>query len=128
MLKRGFLGFLALALVVSAAPVMAQSGSYRQAGGDNEFRFRVGSFEPDAGSAYWDDTFFDFTGSPSSFEDLVGGIDYIRWLGPHLGVMLSGSGYSTEATQAYRDFEDDAGRDIRHLTTFEVASGSVGLV
>jgi len=128
MLKKSILGLIALALVVSAAPVAAQGGSYRQAGGDNQLRFRVGNFEPDAGSTYWDDTFFDFTGSPSSFEDTVGGIDFIRWLGPRLGVILSGNGYETETVQAYRDFEDEAGFDIRHSTKFEVASATVGLI
>ena len=128
MLKKSLLGIVALTLVVAAAPVMAQGGSYRHAGGENQLRFRVGNFEPDAQSSYWNDTFFDFTGSPSSFEDTVGGIDFVRWVGPRLGVMLSGNGYSSEAVQAYRDFEDQAGRDIRHTTTFEVASATVGLI
>jgi len=128
MLKRGFLGFLGFALLLSAAPAMAQSGTYRPAGNDSQLRFRAGSFAPDANSVYWDDVFFDFTGSPSSFDDTVVGLDFIRWLGPRLGIMLSGSGYEAEAVQAYRDFEDQSGRDIRHATRFEVSSGTLGLI
>jgi outer membrane protein W len=107
---------------------MAQGGSYRSAGGDSEMRFRIGTFEPDAGSQYWDDVFFDFTGSPSSFEDTIGGLDYIHWLGPRLGLLVSGSGYSTETSQAYRDFEDEFGNDIRHRTNFDLASATMGLI
>ena len=128
MLKNVGLGLLGLALLLSAVPAMAQGGNYRQAGGDNQFRFRVGTFEPDGESTYWEDSFFDFTGSPSSFEDSIGGLDFIRWVGPRLGVMLSGNGFETEAVQAYRDFEDQAGRDIRHVTRFEVASATFGLI
>lgn len=128
MLKRSLLGMLGLTLLLAATPAAAQGGAYRSAGGDSELRFRVGSFEPDAGSVYWDDVFFDFTGSPSSFEDTVAGLDFIHWLGPHLGLMLSGSGYETSVSQAYRDFEDASGRDIRHVTNFEVATASIGLI
>jgi outer membrane protein W len=128
MLNRNLLGILGCALLVGVTPAMAQGGAYRSAGGDSEVRFRIGTFEPDAASQYWDDVFFDFTGSPSSFEDTVVGVDYIHWMGPHLGLLVSGSGYSTEANQAYRDFEDQSGRDIRHRTTFEVASATLGLI
>jgi hypothetical protein len=107
---------------------MAQGGNYRPAGGDNELRFRAGSFEPDGESEYWDSTFFDFTGSPSSFEDVIVGMDYIHWLGPRLGLIASANGFETDTVQAYRDFEDASGRDIRHTTSFEVSSGTVGLI
>lgn len=128
MWKRLLMGTAAVGLL-AAAPALAQGGHYRQAGvGDNEFRVRLGNFEPDGESEYWDDTFFDFTGSPASFEDVVGGLDYIHALGPRLGLIVSGNGYSTTVRQAYRDFEDSAGRDIRHDTTLDIASATVGLI
>lgn len=128
MLKQSLLASTVLGLLVAATPAVAQGGNYRPAGGDNQLRFRVGNFEPDGESDYWDSTFFDFTGSPTSFEDVVVGMDFIHWLGPHLGLIASASGYETETGQAYRDFEDASGRDIRHTTRFEVASGTVGFV
>ncbi|MCZ6727993.1 MAG: hypothetical protein O7A98_11650 [Acidobacteria bacterium] len=128
MLKKSLLASIVLGLLVAAEPAMAQGGNYRPAGGGNQLRFRVGNFEPDGESEYWDSTFFDFTGSPSSFEDAVVGIDFIHWLGPHLGLIASGNGYETDTVQTYRDFEDASGRDIRHTTRFEVASGTVGLI
>ncbi len=115
-----------LGLLVAAGPALAQN--YRRAGNDNEVRFRVGQFEPDGDSAYWDDSFFDFTGSTTSFEDAIAGFDFIHRVGPRWGVMFSGSGYEADAVQAYREFEDAAGFDIVHTTTFEVSSGSVGLI
>jgi opacity protein-like surface antigen len=129
MLKRILLGSLAFGLVVAAAPASAQGGNYRQATDSGpELRVRVGNFAPDGESEYWDETFFDFTGSPDTFEDVVLGLDFILPLGPRLGLIFSGNGYSTTAGQAYRDFEDASGSDIRHDTTLEVASGTVGLV
>ena len=128
MFKPAFLASMALGLLLAAAPALAQGGTYRQAGGDSQVRFRVGNFEPDGDSTYWDDTFFDFTGSTTSFEDVIVGMDYIYWLGPKLGVIASGSGYETDVSQSYRDFEDASGRDIRHQTTLEVASGTLGLL
>ncbi|MDH3402650.1 MAG: hypothetical protein OES32_00575 [Acidobacteriota bacterium] len=127
MSKRHLFGATILGLLVAAAPALAQ-GSYRRASSDNELRFRIGSFEPDGNSTYWEDSFFDFTGSTTSFEDVIVGIDYVHRVGPRWGILFSGSGYEATATQAYRDFEDAAGFDIRHDTTFELATGSVGLI
>jgi hypothetical protein len=129
MWKRAFLGITALAVLAAAAPAAAQGGHYRPAGpAGNELRVRLGNFEPDGQSEYWDDTFFDFTGSTSSFEDVVGGLDFIHPLGPRLGLIVSANGYSTSVRQAYRDFEDESGRDIRHETKFDIGSGTVGLI
>ncbi len=118
---------IAAALTVSAAPATAQ-GSYRTYGGDSEFRFRVGTFEPDGESEYWDDTFFDFTGSTESFEDTIAGVDYVHRLGRRVGVMASINAFEADARQAYRDFVDADGRDIRHTTFFEVTSATLGLL
>lgn len=127
MFKRVLLGSTLLSLLLAVVPAEAQSG-YRGAGGNNQLRARIGNFEPDGESEYWEDKFFDFTGSTESFEDVVVGIDFIHSLGPRFGVMLSGSGYETDTRQAYRDFEDFDGRDISHRTTFELATASIGLV
>ena len=63
MLKRSLLVSTVLGLLLAAAPTFAQGGNYRPAGGDNQLRVRIGNFEPDGESEYWDSTFFDFTGS-----------------------------------------------------------------
>jgi len=128
MLRRSLFGIAALGLLLTAAPVLAQGGAYRSANDNSQVRFRVGAFEPDGDGSYWDETFFDFTGSPGSFEDIVGGIEYIHWFGGHFGVIAAGSGYSSESVQAYRDFVDFDGFDITHTTKVSIASGVVGLL
>ncbi len=120
-------GLMAVGLLAAAVPAEAQ-GSYRRYGGESELRFRLGNFEPDAESVYWDDTFFDFTGSPESFEDVIVGVDYVHRLGNRVSLIASGSVYESEARQAYRDFVDGDGRDIRHDTFLEIGSGTVGLL
>ncbi len=127
MSKRHLFAIAVLSFLLAAGPALAQA-NYRRASNDNEVRFRVGQFEPDGNSAYWDDTFFDFTGSTTSFEDAIAGFDFIHRVGPRWGIQFSGSGYEADAVQAYRDFEDAAGFDIRHTTTLEISSGSVGLI
>ncbi len=127
MLKRIVTGATLFGLLAVVTPAEAQ-GNYRQYGGENQLRVRVGNFEPDGESEYWDDTFFDFTGSTESFEDAVVGLDYIHRIGSRVSVMASGSGYEGESRQAYRDFVDAQGRDIRHSTFLDVASGTLGLL
>lgn len=124
------LGILAL-LAAVAAPAAAQRRPYLA---ENSIRFRLGLFEPDGNSEYWkfgelgDPDIPVFTGGPDDFDDLLGGIDYIRWLGPRTGLMLSGSGWSGEANQAYLFFEDQFGGDIVHQTTLDVGSVTAGIV
>ena len=107
----------ALALA-AALPVSAQ-GNWRP-GDFGSVRFRLGLFSPDGDSTYWRDKFRDFTGSASDFEDTSFGFDY-RWPAtPTLSLLFGGSVYQGKATQAYRDWVDADGYDIRHVTTLDV--------
>ncbi len=40
-------------------------------------KFRLGLFEPDANSSYWNEKFEDWTGNPEDFKDLVWGVDIL---------------------------------------------------
>ncbi len=104
--------------ILTALPASAQ-GNWRP-GDFGSVRFRLGLFSPDGESQYWRDKFRDFTGSASSFEDTSFGVDY-QWHANHnLSLMFGGSFFQGEATQAYRDWVDADGRDIRHVTTLDV--------
>lgn len=120
-------------LVILAAPALAQYGR----GGpsrDNELRLRLGLFQPDGDSEYWqfgdvgdpDDKVF--TGDAEDFEDLQVGIEYVRHVGPRLGWVLGVSGYEGEEEQAYLFFEDQFGGDIVHTTRVEVGTLTAGLM
>ncbi len=115
------------ALLLSALPALAQGRRYVPER-ESAFRFRVGSFLPEGDSQYWLDKEEDFTGSTEDFENPSFGIDFLLPLSNRLSVQFSGSGYGGEATNAYRDFEDNFGDRIRHDTTLAIASGTAGLV
>jgi len=110
---------LAIALgTLSAAGVEAQ-GNW-QPGDFGAVRFRLGLFEPEASSQYWDDTFEVFTGSAADFEDFIFGVDYL-WRNSRQGGLLFGvSFYEGRTTQAYRDWVDADERDISHTTRLQL--------
>jgi hypothetical protein len=125
---RASLVLIAVATVVAASvPAAAQS---RRPYNDNPntLRLRVGQFEPDGESQYWDQRRFDFTGSPEDFEDSVYGIDYTRMLTERFGVLLSAGRYEGASRAAFLDFVDDAGFDIVHDTTLEITQLDLGVV
>jgi len=113
---------LALAIVAASLlsfPAEAQ-GNWRR--GDNgSARLRVGLFEPDGDSEYWDDSFSVFTGRPADFEDYVMAFDYLWRIGPSTGIMFTVGYYEGDTTQAYRDWVDADGYDIPHRTSLEIA-------
>jgi opacity protein-like surface antigen len=119
-------------LLVLSMPAFAQRYSRRYAPNrEGEFRIHVGSFRPDGDSEYWNSIRSDFTGAdPSDFEDASFGIDYLMPLGgsDRLSLIFSGSWYEGRGTQAYRGFEDNFGARIRHDTTLDIGSATVGLV
>lgn len=118
---------LAVIAVAGALPAAAQYPRHHHRGGDNALRIHAGIFTPDGESAYWNDTFFDFTGDIDDFEDAVVGVDYVRRLGGNLKLVVSGTGFEGESDQAYRDFVDTFGNDIFHTTTLSVSTATLGL-
>jgi opacity protein-like surface antigen len=116
-----------IGLLILAAPAFAQGGRY-YAGREDAFRLHLGDFVPDGDSDYWRDKEADFTGSVDDFENLSFGLDYLLPLGDRLNLVFSGSFFQGDTTNAYRDFEDNFGDRIRHDTTLEIASGTVGLL
>jgi Outer membrane protein beta-barrel domain len=119
-----------LGLLVLAAPAFAQRyGHRRYAEREGEFRIHLGAFRPDGDSEYWRDKEADFTGSAmDDFENASFGLDYLLPLGDRLNLVFSGSVYEGDTTNAYRDFEDNFGDRIRHDTTLDIASGTLGLL
>ena len=118
-------------LAVAALPASAQYRHHRYYGSDydGEFRLRVGAFEPDGNSDYWDGIRHDFTGSATSdFQNPDFGLDYILPLNGPLSLMFSGSVYQGSSSNAYRNFADNFGNRIRHDTTLDIASLTAGLL
>lgn len=113
---------LTLGLCVAAAPGWAQ-GWY---GADHNLRFRLGGFEPEGDSEYWEDKQAGYTGEPSDLQDISLGIEYRVDLNRHFGLLFAGSLYEGEMGQSDRFFEDAAGFDIRHTTRLQIASATVG--
>src|SRR5262245_63742957 len=111
----------AAALVAAAQPAAAQTSRPYNAF-PNTIKLRVGIFQPNGDSQYWDQRERDFTGDENDFEDTIFGIDYTHMLTERLGVLVSGSYWEGENTAAFLDFEDDLGNDITHDTTLDVTS------
>ncbi len=127
----------AVALLVSLAAVAfstdawaakARSGRLGHWGEDQAFRIQFGELEPDGDSVYWRDTERDFLGSASDFEDFAFGIEYVRFLGPRMGVVVSGHFFEGDELLSYRDFVDELGFEIEHTTTLEISSFNLGLL
>jgi opacity protein-like surface antigen len=119
-----------LGLLILAAPAFAQRGHRRYyAEREGAFRIHLGAFRPDGDSEYWRDKEADFTGSAmDDFENASFGLDYLLPLGDRLSLMFSGSVYEGDTTNAYRNFEDNFGDRIRHDTTLDIASATLGLL
>lgn len=128
------LTFGLLLAVLSVTFALPASAQYGRSPRSNEIRLRVGLFEPDGSSEYWqfgeagDPNATVFTGEPSDFEDVSFGIEYVRYLGPRLGFVLGAGAWEGEEDQAYLFFEDQFGGDITHTTTVEVGTITAGFV
>lgn len=107
--------------LLTIATTVAEAQGNWQPGDFGSVRFRLGIFEPRADSQYWDETFEVFTGSPSSFEDLVFGVDYIWRTSRTGGIAFGASFYEGATTQAYRDWVDGNGNDVSHATTLKLS-------
>ncbi len=122
----GLAGLLVLALPASA---QRYGRHYDNNYGDGELRFHVGSFQPTGSSEYWDSIRNDFTNSdPSDFENASFGIDYLLPLNDRMSLMFAGTWYEGTTTNSYRGFEDNFNNRIRHDTTLDIGSATVGLV
>ena len=118
-------------LAVAAVPASAQyrHHSYHESNWDGEFRLRVGAFEPEGDSAYWDGIRNDFTNSSKKdFQAPDFGLDYLLPLNDRMSLMFSGTYFEGTTTGSYRNFEDNANNRIRHDTTLDIGSATVGLV
>ncbi len=115
-------------IIVAVSAVAAEAQGNWRPGDFGSFRLRFGLFEPDAESQYWDDKFADFTGSPSNFEDFVWGADYLWRTSKSAGFMFGTSFYSGATTQAYREWVDAYGGDIRHTTSLDLWDMSAAFV
>jgi opacity protein-like surface antigen len=116
-------------LLVLAAPAFAQRHGRRYyPEREGAFRIHLGAFQPDGDSEYWRDNEADFTGDISDFEDASFGLDYLLPLNDRVSLIFSGSIYEGQTTSAYRNFLDNFNDRIRHDTTLDIASGTVGLV
>ncbi len=124
---RRFLGPVFGLLLVSL-PAAAATRT-RPVDRDGEFRIRGGVFRPEGDSDYWRNIENDFTGSAvKDFEDPSFGLDFLLPLSDRLSLNFSGTGYAGETTGAYRRFVDNRGDRIRHDTTLDIASATVGVV
>jgi hypothetical protein len=117
---------LTVALLAGSVAAEAQ-GNWRP-GDFGSVRVRLGLFEPAGDSQYWDDKFMDFTGSTSDFQDVALGFDYLWRTSRNAGVLFGTSFYGGSTTQAYRDYVDQSGRDIRHVTALDLWDLTAALV
>jgi hypothetical protein len=115
--------------LLAAAPGWSQQ-PYRSRpyeGRDGAFHLRLGIFQPEGDSAYWNNKERDFTGSIDDFENVSVGGDYLWSFTPRLGLLFSGSYFQGDSTNSYRGFEDNFGNRIRHDTTLQISSLTAGL-
>lgn len=96
--------------------------------GDSVFRGSMGVFSPRGESTYWDEKARDFFTSPDDYEDFTFAVDFVHYLSPRAGVLLSIGGWEGESTQSYRDFVDNFGNEISHVTSVSTAWFDVGMV
>jgi opacity protein-like surface antigen len=119
----------ALSLLVAGTTTAVHAGNTSGHWGEEQvFRIDLGSFELRGDSVYWDDKAFDFTASINDYEDTAVGIEWIKFLGDHLGLAVSASSWEGAATQEYRRYEDQLGGSIRHRTELESTSLTLGLL
>jgi len=120
-------GILAVLIVTAAAVTAEAQGNWRP-GDFGSARFRLGLFEPEGDSAYWDDTFSVFTGAAGDFQDLTIGLDYLWRTSARTGIQFGTSFYGGETTQAYLDYVDLDGWDISHVTSLDTWDVSAAYV
>jgi len=119
--------FLLTALCLATSGT-AYAQSRWQHSDNGAVRLRLGVFQPNGGSTYWQDKEIDFTGTANDLKDLSFGADYIWRAGRSWGLIFGFSYYEGDTSQAYRDWQDADGRDIRHTTTLSTSDLTVAWV
>ncbi len=120
-----------VAAVALSAPAWAGQGRSGKLGhwGENQaFRIQLGELRPEGDSVYWQDKERDFFGSASDFEDFAFGVEYLHFLGPRMGFLVSGHFYEGSDLLSYRDFVDSRGFEIEHTATLEISTLNLGLL
>ncbi|HYU33329.1 MAG TPA: autotransporter outer membrane beta-barrel domain-containing protein [Thermoanaerobaculia bacterium] len=121
-------------LLLAVTPAWAQRyqqphrGFYER---DGAFRLFVGDFRPEGDSEYWNDKDRLFTGAAGGAEDMENasfGLSYLLPLSRYLSLEFAGTAFSGDTTQSYRDFVDNFGDRIRHDTSLDLATATVGVV
>lgn len=90
-------------------------------------RLHIGVFTPDGKSEFFDDTAQIFTGSADGFEDTSLTADLEWALSPTSVVVFSVGRFEGSQSQAYLDFVDEFGADIRHRSSLRISPMTVGL-
>ncbi len=114
-----------IGILITTGSVWAQSPLHRRAGiatvdESGAFRIRLGFFEPDGGSEYWDESETYFTGGRDDMGDLLGAFDYVRRISDSSSLVFTAGFWEGDTDQAYRDWVDGEGHSIFHTTTLEM--------
>lgn len=122
-MRVGILMFVILAGVMSTAAWAR--GPFDD---DPSFRLRLGLFSPSGDSEFWDDNEDIFTGEAGDLEDASFSADLYWPRNERVGVLFSVGAYQGSQSQAYRDYTDDLGRDVRHRTRLSLAPVTAAFV
>ncbi len=125
MIKR-FL-FAAVLVFSISLPLGAQEDLGHFAG-QSVFRGSIGAFSPDGDSQYWADKELDFTATADDYEDFIFAGDYLYYVSSRVGLLTSFGVWEGSATQSYREFVDNFGAEISHVTKLQTAWLDFGLV
>ena len=117
--------YVCIGMLLASGSAWAQGPPHRRAGlatadESGAFRFRLGFFEPDGGSEYWNESEMYFTGGAEDMGDLLGALEYVRRISSNSSVVFTAGFWDGDTDQAYRDWVDDAGYSITHTTTLEM--------
>jgi hypothetical protein len=96
--------------------------------GDSAFRVSIGVLSLDGSSQYWEEKERDFTAVIGDYDDVVVSGDYLYFVSSRVGILGSFSVFEGSATQSYRDFVDNFGGEISHVTQLQTASLDFGLI
>ncbi|MDQ7007600.1 MAG: outer membrane beta-barrel protein [Acidobacteriota bacterium] len=132
MKRKWIVAGMSLALLAFSAPALAGGPRhYGRGGRAQDFRMgarlHVGVFTPDGESEFFDDNALVFTGSADGFEDTSLAADLEWALGPTSTVVFSVGTFEGSQSQAYLDYVDEFGGDIRHRSNLRISPMTVGL-
>lgn len=88
-------------------------------------QFRMGLFQFDGESGFWDDTADVFTLAPSDFDDVLVGVSFVRSVSHQVEVGFNADFFGETVRSSYRDFVDSAGFSILHDTELSIVPVTV---